>query len=93
MNYIGYFVDPNSVSSSVKQKADLSSDEKNIITKAIDAIENWQTLSEHGLTISMNNDPNIIGIKESNTYFGNKTTNLRNLTLSLQLKMNKYKNI
>jgi hypothetical protein len=93
MNYISYFVDPTSVSPSIASNAALSSDEQHVITKAIDAIENWQTLSEHGLTISMNNDPNIIGIKQSNTNFLNKTSNLKNLTLQLKLKMDQYKNI
>jgi hypothetical protein len=93
MNYISYFVDPTSVSPSIAASAALSSDEQHIITKAIDAIENWQTLSEHGLTISMNNDPNIIGIKQSNTNFLNKTSNLKNLTLQLKQKLDQYKNI
>ena len=93
MNYIGYFVDPTSVSPSIVANASLSMDEKNVITKAITAIDNWQTLSDQGLTISMNNDPNIIGIKEANTNFLNKTSNLKNLTLQLRVKMDRYKNI
>jgi hypothetical protein len=93
MNYIGYFVDPTSVSPSIAANASLSADEKNVIAKAITAIDNWQALSDQGLTISMNNDPNIIGIKQANTNFLNKTSNLKNLTLQLRVKMDRYKNI
>ena len=93
MNYIGYFVDPTSVSPSIATNASLSADEKNVIAKAITAIDNWQTLSDQGLTISMNNDPNIVGIKQANTNFLNKTSNLKNLTLQLKVKMDRYKNI
>ena len=93
MNYIGYFVDPTSVSPSIATNASLSADEKNVIAKAITAIDNWQTLSDQGLTISMNNDPNIVGIKQANTNFLNKTSNLKNLTLQLKVKMDRFKNI
>jgi hypothetical protein len=41
----------------------------------------------------MNNDPNIIGIKQANTNFLNKTSNLKNLTLQLKVKMDRFKNI
>jgi len=93
MNYIGYFVDPTSVSPSIAANASLSADEKNVIAKAITAIDNWQALSEQGLTISMNNDPNIVGIKQANTNFLNKTSNLKNLTLQLKVKIDRFKNI
>jgi hypothetical protein len=93
MNYISYFVDPTGANSTVTNNAQLSSDEKQIISKAVTAIENWSALSEHGLTISLNTNPQIIGIEDSNLKFKQNTTNLKNLTARLKIKLDNYKNI
>jgi hypothetical protein len=93
MNYIGYFVDPTGASSTVQSNAQLSQDEKQIISKAVSAIDNWAELSDQGLTISLATNPNIIGISESNQRFIEKTTGLKNLTLRLKTKLDTYKNI
>jgi hypothetical protein len=93
MNYIGYFVDPTGASSTVQSNAQLSSDEKKIISKAVAAIDNWAELSDQGLTISLATNPDIVGIGESNQKFIEKATNLKNLTLQLKTKLSTYKNI
>jgi hypothetical protein len=93
MNYIGYFVDPTGASSTIQTNAQLSSDEKHIISKAITAIDNWAELSDQGLTISLATNPQILGIGESNQKFIEKTANLKNLTLRLKTKLDTYKNI
>ena len=93
MNYIQYFVDPTGASSTVQTNAQLSSDEKQIISKAITAIDNWSELSDQGLTISLATNPQIVGIGESNKRFIEKATSLKNLTLRLKTKLDTYKNI
>ncbi len=93
MNYISYFVDPTGASETVQTNAQLSNDEKQVISKAVAAIDNWSQLSEHGLTISLNTNPQILGISESNQRFIEKTANLKNLTLRLKTRLDTYKNI
>jgi len=93
MNYIGYFVDPTGASGIVQSNAQLSSDEKHIISKAVTAIDNWALLSDQGLSISLATNPEIIGIGESNQKFIQKTAGLKNLTLRLKTKLDTYKNI
>jgi len=93
MNYISYFVDPTGASDTVHSNAQLSPDEKQVISKAVAAIDNWAELSTHGLTISLNTNPQIIGISESNQRFIEKTTSLKNLTLKLKTRLDTYKNI
>ena len=93
MNYIGYFVDPTGASPTVQSNAQLSGDEKLIISKAVNAIDNWAELSDQGLTISLATNPNIVGISESNQRFIEKTASLKNLTLRLKTKLDTYKNI
>ena len=63
------------------------------MSKAVAAIDNWSQLSEHGLTISLNTNPQILGISESNQRFIEKTANLKNLTLRLKTRLDTYKNI
>lgn len=93
MNYISYFVDPTGASDAVQANAQLSSDEKQVISKAVAAIDNWAELSTHGLSISLNTNPQILGISESNQRFIEKTASLKNLTLRLKTKLDTYKNI
>ncbi len=93
MNYISYFVDPTGASDTISSNAQLSSDEKQVISKAVAAIDNWAQLSEHGLSISLNTNPQILGISESNQRFIEKTASLKNLTLRLKTRLDTYKNI
>lgn len=93
MNYIGYFVDPTGASSTVESNAQLSTDEKTIISKAVSTIDSWAELSDQGLTISLATNPQIVGISESNQKFIEKATSLKNLTLQLKTKLSTYKNI
>ena len=62
MNYINYFVvpDPN------LPNAQLSNEDKNIISKAVTTIENWQTLCDQGVSIALNNNSDINYLKQTN---------------------------
>ena len=79
MIYIDNFVTPN-VSNPLGQ---LSSNDKNIINKAVSNIGHWNTLCEQGVTIAINNDKNIQFINETNTNLKNQTNNLKNATSKL----------
>ena len=92
MGYIGYFIDASS-NPNLKAKADLDADEKNIITKAITTIENWELLCEHGVSISMDTNTDIISIKNSNDVLKTKSNQLKTMTSALRNKMNIYKNL
>lgn len=92
MGYIGYFIDASS-NPNLKAKADLDADEKNIISKAITTIENWEVLCEHGVSISMDTNPDIISIKNSNDMLKTKSNQLKSMTSALRNKMNVYRNL
>ena len=86
MNYINYFVNPTN---NLKD-AGLSAEEKNIINKAVITIDNWNTLSEQGVSIAMSSNPDIQFIKQSNDDIRNKTVQLRTTTNNLRLKLAQY---
>ena len=87
MKYITYFVDSTTVK---PQDADLSIEEKNVITKAIDTIDNWNILCEHGVSIALDNSPDINYINQVNVDLKSKSNILKNATNSLKAKMLLY---
>lgn len=87
MNYITYFVNPTETS---LVNAELSLEEKNIIAKAVDTIDNWGVVCEHGVTIAMNNNEDLQAIKNYNNSLKNTTTILRNATSNLRTKLSTY---
>jgi hypothetical protein len=87
MNYITYFVNPSDTS---LVNAELSPEEKNIIAKAVDTIDNWSVVCEHGVTIAMNNNEDLQAIKNYNNTLKNTTNVLRNATSNLRSKLNTY---
>ena len=89
MNYIGYFVNPVTPA---PNGADLSSVEKNIIEKAVDTIENWSVLCDQGVSVAMNNSPDIVFIKSANADLKVKTNVLKTNISSLRSKLVAYNN-
>ena len=87
MNYITYFVSPSDISLLDSQ---LSQEEKNIIAKAVDTIDNWNTVCDHGVSIAMNNNADIKAIKSYNDSLKNSTSILRTATSNLRSKLNNY---
>lgn len=86
MNYISNFVtpDPNLID------AELSSEDKNIIDKAVTTIENWQTLCEQGVSIALNNSTDMIYLKDTNQELKQKSLSIKSITNKLKLKLTQY---
>ena len=82
MNYIGNFVTPVDN----LPNAQLSNEDKYIISKAITTIDNWGVLCEHGVTIALSNSSDIQYLTQANNELKQKTNNLRNLTSTLRTK-------
>jgi hypothetical protein len=90
MNYITHFVTPGT---EVLPNAELSADEKNIITNAVSTIENWNVLCEQGVSIAMADNPDVQYIKTVNSTLKQTNLALKSLTATLQTKLNGYINI
>jgi hypothetical protein len=88
MNYINYFVDSTAPK---PQDADLSSEEQNIITKAINTIDNWNVLSEQGVSIALSNNTDVQFIKLVNNDLKSKTNQLNVAMNKLKSKLDQYK--
>jgi len=88
MNYISYFVNPDSAPKPTG--AALSTDEQNAITTAVNTIDTWNTLCEQGVTISLANNVDIQAISKANTNIGLMTGKLSNLTSTLKTKLATY---
>lgn len=92
MNYITHFVDPSSSTHSTPE-ADLSVEEKNIIARAVDTIDNWNIICDQGVTIAMNNNPDIQAVKQYNDDLKATTNTLKEATHKLRMKLNSYMNM
>jgi hypothetical protein len=90
MNYITHFVTPGT---EVLPNAELSADEKNIITNAVSTIENWNVLCEQGVSIAMADNPDVQYIKTVNTTLKQTNIALKSLTATLHTKLNGYINM
>ena len=84
MRYITHFVTPTS---NVPYDADLSSEEKNIINKAVSTIENWNVICEHGVSIAMENNPDVEFITQASNELKQTTLNLKSATNALKSKL------
>jgi hypothetical protein len=84
MRYIGHFVAPTSV---VPIDADLSAAEKNIISEAVATIDNWNVICEHGISIAMENNSDVIYITQASNELKQTTNALRNATSTLRNKL------
>lgn len=85
MEYIQYFVDPTS--KPALASAQLSSTEKNIITKAVATIDSWNILCDQGISIAMANDPDVQFIQQSSAELKTTTRTLVSLTNNLKSKL------
>lgn len=83
MNYINHFVTPDENLSN----AQLSNDDKNIINKAINTIDNWKILCDQGVSIALNNNTDVSYLKQTNNELKQKTNSLKNATNKLKLKL------
>ena len=87
MKYITNFVSPSAIP---LVDAELSDVEKNVINKAVSTIENWNTLSDQGVSIAMSNSPDIMYIKQAGDILKTNTTALSNATSALRAKFALY---
>jgi hypothetical protein len=86
MNYVNHFVNPTID----LPLAELSPTEKNIISKAVETIDNWNILCDQGVSIALSNNADLNFIKESSNTLKIKTQNLRSNTLILKNKLASY---
>ena len=84
MQYINYFVSPTDVS---LNDAQLSFDEKNILTQSVATINSWNTLCEHGVSIAMSNNADVQYIQGVNSQLKQKTITLKNTVSALKTKL------
>ena len=87
MNYIGYFVDSTAPK---PQNASLNANDLNVITKAVSAIENYNTLCDQGVSIALANSTDVQYIKMVNSDLESKTTALKTATNKLKAKLATY---
>jgi flagellin-specific chaperone FliS len=88
MNYIGHFVAPNPNLSN----ANLSNDDKNIINKAVTTIDNWKTLCDQGLSIALDNNADMLYLKNVNQDLKMKTSLIKNVASNLRQKLAQMNN-
>ena len=83
MGYINNFVTPDSS----LPNAQLSDVDKNIISKAVSTIDNWNVLCEQGVSIALSSNPDIQYIKQANINFKQKSGLLKTATDALRTKL------
>jgi len=86
MNYVNNFVIPNPS----LIKGQLDDEDREIISKATETINNWSILCEHGVSIALANNVDINKIKDVNNNLKNKTAILKNATSLLLGKLVQY---
>ena len=62
----------------------LSADDKNIITKAVTTIDNWQSMCEHDISIALVNNSDMISLKITNNDLKSPTDRLKLKLSTLQ---------
>jgi hypothetical protein len=70
--------------------SELSSEEKNIISKAVDTIDNWNVVCEYGVTIAMKNNVDFKAIKGYSDSLKTKAVIIKNNTATLRNKLNNF---
>lgn len=89
MKYIQNFVEPSDPLSPLPD-SQLSADEQNIISKAVDTINNWNTICDHGVTIAMSNNPDVQYIRNASNTLKQNAFNLKKTTQNLKNKLKYY---
>lgn len=84
MSYIGHFVD---ASSSNPSGCELSTAEKNVISKAVETIDHWNVLCDQGVSITLQHDQDIQFITHASQELVHTTSTLRNATSTLRSKL------
>ena len=84
MKYIEHFVSPTDLSLSA---AALSAEEKNIIAKSVETIDNWNTLCQYGVSIAMSNDVDVISIQHASEELKVSSASLRSASTRLRQKL------
>lgn len=84
MQYIDHFVNPTDPS---LNEAALSPEEKEIIQKSVDTIDNWNNMAQYGVTIAMSNDENIQCIQQYSQDLKTKKTSLISASATLRAKL------
>ena len=85
MQYIDHFVNPN-LDPSLNEAA-LSTEEKTIIQKSVDTIDNWNNMAEYGVSIALSNDENIQCIQQYSQDLKVKKTSLVSASATLRAKL------
>jgi hypothetical protein len=86
MRYINHFVSP----SGTLVNSELSSVDKNAITRAAATLDAWGNICEQGVSITMGNNPDVIYIKQANDVFRQQATVLRSSTTNLRGRYSSY---
>ncbi len=86
MRYINHFVSP----SGQLAESELSSADKNAITRAAATLDAWGDICEQGVTLSMSHNPDVIYIKQANDVFRQQATILRSSTSNLRNRYSVY---
>jgi hypothetical protein len=86
MQYINNFVTPDAN----LEGAALSAGDKLIIQKAATTIQSWNSIVEHGVSVTMSNNPSIQYISQQNANYFTRANNLKAATLSLKNKFSSY---
>lgn len=84
MGYIEYFVNPGDIS---LNDAELSPEEKNIISQSINTIDSWNILCEQGVSIAMAKNSDVQYIQQASNDLKNTTQTLQNATSKLKQKL------
>ena len=85
MQYIDHFVNPT-LDPSLNDAA-LSTEEKAIIQKSVDTIDNWNNMAQYGVSIAMSNDENIQCIQQYSQELKTKKTTLISASSTLRAKL------
>jgi hypothetical protein len=85
MNYINHFVNP--ISNPNLIGANLSIEEHNVITQAVNTIDNWNILCDQGVSIAMSNNADIQYISAANNELKTKSSTLKTATSNLKAKL------
>ena len=91
MGYISYFVDP--ATTGKMPNAELIQADKKAIQTAVDFINNWENTCTEELSETMENNKDVIFLKQSNTDLKLKTATLKKLTNSLKSKIDNIKTL
>lgn len=84
IQYIDHFVNPTDPS---LNEAALSAEEKEIIQKSVDTIDNWNNMAEYGVSIALSNDENIQCIQQYSLDLKTKKSSLTTASSSLRAKL------